>query len=127
MRNFIISLISLALIVSICYGFHMYSDAKTKAYDKAIETLITEYVNENRWDEASEHFQMMQDDWNKYKHTASFFLDSSSINHIDSTFKKIHYYISADDRSNASGELAYLKGLFAALHKNESVTLENIF
>jgi hypothetical protein len=37
------------------------------------------------------------------------------------------FYISADDLSNSSGELAYLNGLFESLYQNESLAPQNIF
>lgn len=127
MRNFIVSLICLLAMVAIWTGFTCYASVKTDYYENSLEVLIVDYVNKEKWDESMALFDEIQDDWNIYKHTASFFLDTSSINHIDSTFKKVRFYIEADDRSNSSGELAYLKGLFTALEKNESLTLQNIF
>lgn len=127
MRNFIISAASLLVIVIIWGSFFFYSSGKIKTYEAALDTIITEYVNDENWDEAKASFNELQHDWNRFKHIASFFLDSSSLNHIDSTFRKIHYYISADDKSNSSSELAYLKGQFISLHNNEALKLENIF
>ena len=66
-------------------------------------------------------------DWEGYKKRASYFLDNNALNHIDSTFNKIVFYISADDLSNSSGELAYLNGLFESLYQNESLAPQNIF
>ena len=127
MRNFIISLICLASIVGIWCAFDNYASAKTQYYGQQIDTILSACVSEDDWDKALASFEVLQDDWNSYKQLASFFLDSSAINHIDNTFKKIEFYISADDKSNSSGELAYLNGLFEALYKNESLTPVNIF
>lgn len=127
MRNFIISTVCLFTIIGIWSCFHIYSSTKTDYYKTQLDVITSEYVNEEKWPEAISSFNEIQADWNKYKHTAAFFLDSSELNHIDSTFKKIYFYISADDKSNSSGELAYLKGLFQSLHRNESLNMENVF
>lgn len=127
MRNFIISMFCLLAVVAAWTCFDIYASDKTDLYESELNTLIEEYVDKENWDEAYKKFDDIQNDWNRYKKTASFFLDANDLNHIDSTFKKTHYYISADDRSNSSGELAYLIGLFKALDKNEEITLGNVF
>lgn len=127
MRNFIVSSICLMAVIAIWACFTVYASSNTDYFEESLDTLIYEYVNEEKWDHARTHFDDLQNDWNDYKRVASFFLDAGSINHIDSTFKKVYFYISADDKSNSSGELAYLKGLFTALNRNEALTLENIF
>lgn len=127
MRNFIISTVCLIMIIGIWTCFHIYSSDKTDYYKSELDIIIFEYVNEDKWPDAISAFDGMQSDWNKYKHIAAFFLDSSALNHIDSTFEKIRFYIYASDKSNSSGELAYLKGLFESLHKNESLNMENLF
>ena len=127
MRNFIISLTCLAFVVAIWSVFDSYALSKTLYYEEQINTILVSYISENRWDEAREAFEDLHEDWEGYKKRASYFLDNNAINHIDSTFNKIVFYISADDLSNSSGELAYLNGLFESLYQNESLAPQNIF
>lgn len=127
MRNFIISLLCLAVIVIVWFTFDNYALSKTQYYEKQINNIITACVSEDNWGGAMDSFDNLQKDWNSYKQLAAFFLDNNALNHIDSTFQKIEFYISADDRSNSSGELAYLNGLFESLYENESLSFSNIF
>lgn len=127
MRNFIISSICLLIIIGIWSCFYVYSSDKTDYYKSELDIIISEYVDREKWTDAISSFNELEADWNDYKHNAAFFLDSSELNHIDGTFKKVRFYIYAKDRSNSSGELAYLKGLFEYLHKNESLNAENLF
>ncbi len=127
MRNFMISAICLLITVGVWLCFYLYTSSKIEHYEASLDTITKEYVDEEKWKQASDSFEALESDWKGFSRYAAFFLDSSSLNHIDSTFRKIHYYISANDVSNSSGELAYLKGLFISLHKNETLSFENIF
>lgn len=127
MRNFIISTICLIMIIGIWICFYIYSSQKIDYYKSELDVIICEYVNEEKWPDAISSFNEIQCDWNKYKHIAACFLNSSELSHIDNTFKKIRFYIYASDKSNSSGELAYLKSLFKHLHEDESLNLDNVF
>lgn len=127
MRNFIISFICLFIIVFTWTCFDFYASARTDYYENTLATITNQYINRENWTEAKTAFKELHSEWKDYRHIASFFLDANDLNHIDNTFRKAEYYISACDRSNSAGELAYLKGLFIALHKNESISPANIF
>lgn len=127
MRNFIVSLLCLGLLIGVWAGFDSYSDTKIRNYQSDLENSIIKSVENGQWEKASEDFQTLSDDWRQYKKSAAYFLDTTTINEADYSIAKADYYIKAEDKSNASGELACLKEQLAFLHYNESLALGNIF
>lgn len=127
MRNFIISLISLLIILCLWAGFSHYSSETTKILQGQAHKLIVSSINKEDWISAEKDYKQLLQTWNSYKKTASIFLDARDINEIDSTLDKAHLYMEAEDVSNSSGEFSYLKDKFKFLYTNDSISLSNIF
>ncbi len=127
MRNFIISTISLLVILCLWRGFSLYSYKTTHPRPVQAQELIVSSINKKDWDSAEENYRQLLQMWDKYKRKASLFLDSKDINEIDSTMGKAYLYMKAKDVSNSSGEFSYLKDKFKLLYTNDSILLSNIF
>lgn len=126
MRNFIISLISLLIILCLWTGFSHYSSETTRELQTQTHKLIASIYNED-WVPAEKDYRQLLQIWDNYKKTASIFLDGKDLNEIDSTLDKAHLYMEAEDVSNSSGEFSYLKDKFRFLYTNDSLSLSNIF
>ena len=70
MRNFVISAISLLIIVVIWGCFYFYASEKIEMYEASIETIINSYIYNEKWDEAQSAFDELHHDWNSFKRTA---------------------------------------------------------
>ena len=127
MRNFIISLISILLVLCLWAGFSIYSSNMSESLQSQCQQLITASINKGDWASAEKDYNKLSEMWHDYRKTASVFLDSKDINEIDSTMDKAHLYMLAEDISNSSGEFSYLKDKFRFLHQNDTVTITNIF
>lgn len=127
MRNFIISLVSILLILCLWAGFSIYSAKMSDALQAQSQHLITSSINKGDWTSAESDYNKLRETWDEYRKAASVFLDSKDINEIDSTMDKAYLYMQAEDISNSSGEFSYLKDKFKFLHQNDSVSLANIF
>lgn len=127
MRNFVISLICLCVLLGIWGCFSVYSSRISEEMQLQSEVLIEEAIKQSDWNAAEEDFRKLSAMWDEYKIPASFFIDLKDINEIDCTLSKAHLYIEAEDISNSSGEISYLKDKFKLLHRNDSLLLTNIF
>lgn len=127
MRDFIISLLCLGLLVGAWTVFDSYSDSKINGYKEELETKIIKTTESGDWDKALSDFDVFSHDWQQYKKSAAFFLDTQTINDIDYSIAKAKYYIKAEDVSNSSGELSCLKEQLNYLHYNESLAPGNVF
>lgn len=126
MRSLWISVLSLALILSVFGVFHTKSSAElTRMADQCRETVMKAVESED-WTAAGDSFRSEYQRWRDYRKTALFFLDTDDINQADQSFAKTLKYIEAKDVSNSSGELLALSRQLTVLHENESVTLQNI-
>lgn len=127
MRNFIISLISLLIILCLWSGFSFYSKETTDSLQKQSHKLIVSSIRNEDWRAAEIDYRKLSRMWHKYRKTAVIFLDSKDINEIDSTMDKAHLYMQAKDVSNSTGEFSYLKDKFGFLYQNDKVSIANIF
>lgn len=126
MRSLWISILSLALVIGIYGIFSMHSHKELVRMTDQCQQIIMEAVEAEDWEKANDAFQKEYENWQDYRKTALFFLDTDAINEADQTFAKTLKYIKAEDRSNSSGELLALIQQLKLLHENESVTLQNI-
>lgn len=127
MRSLWISILSLALILGIFGVFQVKSERELARMTAQCQGAIMDAVESEDWTTASGSFGREYQRWQDYRKTALFFLDTDAINQADQAFAKTLKYIKAEDVSNSSGELLALSRQLAALHQNESVTLQNIF
>jgi hypothetical protein len=126
MRALIISVFCRGVLVTGWGAYDIYSDAKIDVYVNEIENNIIFSIEHDDWETAETAFDRLSDDWHKYKKISTFFFDRRILNETDYSIARTKYYIKANDLSNATGELAYLKEQFAFFHSNESFNLENI-
>ncbi|QIB69614.1 DUF4363 family protein [Aminipila butyrica] len=127
MRSFLISLGCLLVLAGSWLVYTNYSDEKIHEFNDRIETVIIEEVKSDRWQQAEEHLDKLEDDWHQYKKVACLFFSTNELNDIDYSFAKSKYYIKAEDLSNSSGELSYLKEQMRFLHANQEITIANLF
>ncbi|MDO4545327.1 MAG: DUF4363 family protein [Bacillota bacterium] len=126
MRDLIISILCMVILIIPWTIYDNYSSKTIDTYKSSIQEQIIPAIEADDWDRAEKNFSQIEDDWKKYQKTSAFFIDTQSINEVDSIISKVHYYISLHDASNAAGEAAYLKNSFDLLHENESPSLGNI-
>ncbi len=126
MRSLWISILSLALVLSIFGVFHVKSQKELARMTTQCQGAIMDAVESEDWTTAGDSFGREYQRWQDYRKTALFFLDTDAINQADQSFAKTLKYIKAEDVSNSSGELLALSRQLTALHQNESVTLQNI-
>ena len=127
MRSFIISIVSLLILMVIGIGYSIYSDKELHSYISEIEENIIISVENEDWQAADNDFAKLSRDWHKYKKIAAFFLQTDAINDTDYSIARAKYYIKSKDVSNASGELSCLKEQLTFLHFNETISPQNIF
>ncbi|MEG1725210.1 MAG: DUF4363 family protein [Anaerovoracaceae bacterium] len=127
MKSLIISVLSLSILITIWCVFYNYSDDYLHSTVNDIDNSVMIHVEDKQWKKASKEINNMEKGWHKYKRTASFFLDTESLNETDYSFAKCNKYIKAKDVSNSAGEVNCLKEQLLFLHKNESLIWSNIF
>ncbi|MGC2874129.1 DUF4363 family protein [Ihubacter sp. mB4P-1] len=126
MRSLWISILSLAILISIWGVFFHSSHQQLTEMTQHCQGFIMEAVEQEDWEKANTAFSQEYQRWHEYRRIALFFLDTQSINETDQTFAKTLKYIKAEDRSNSSGELLSLTEQLKTLHENESITWQNI-
>ena len=71
--------------------------------------------------------EQLNKDWHQYKKAALFFLDTETINEVDSSLTKAIKYVKARDISNSSGELNAMVEQLTFLSSNDKISWQNIF
>ena len=127
MKSFIISVICIALLTGAGVFFVNYSDDTLHTLMSDLDDNIIIYVESEDWQTAMLEFDKFKTDWEKYRSRAVFFLSTISLNEASYAIEKVEHYMKAEDVSNSSGELAYIKELLSHLHFDESLSLGNIF
>lgn len=126
MRDLIISIICM-LILIIPWGIYdKYSVDTIEDYKTRIDDDILPAIEKGIWKDVEESFDDIAEDWDRYKEISAYFIDTESVNEVDSIVSKAYYYIKLHDASNAAGEVAYLKYRFNFLHENELPSVGNI-
>lgn len=127
MRDLIISIICM-LILIIPWGIYdRFSTNTVEDYKSAISDEILPAIENNDWNTAEKRFDYIAKDWDKYKKISAFFIDTESVNEVDSYVSKAYYYIKLRDAGNAAAEAAFLQYRFDFLHENELPNMGNIF
>ena len=127
MRDLIISIICI-LILIIPWGIYDKYAAKTvDNYKSIISEEILPAIESNDWETAEKRFDFIAKDWDRYKKLSAFFIDTESVNEVDSYVSKAYYYIKLKDAGNAAAESAFLQYRFDFLHENEMPNMGNLF
>lgn len=127
MKSFLISILSLGLVVCIWMVFDHYSERELLSLVSTIEDTAIPAIETEDWDGATNDFEEIEDQWRFYRKRAAFFYNTFSLNEIDHTMARAKHYIKANDVSNASGEMACLGTQVKLLRYNERFIGENIF
>jgi len=127
MRTLIVSIISLCLLIAIWGIYYHYSNQVLHALITNCEQEILPAIEDEDWNAAYDLFSQQYTKWNTYQKKASYILESDSLYKVDESYVKTLMYIKAKDLSNSSGELLALQHELESLHKNETLTLSNIF
>lgn len=127
MRALAVSSICLAVLLAGWGVFHYISAEKTDEYISEIKEVIIPAVRAENWAAAKAGFDEFGRDWHRYKKTAAYFFDTAALNEVDYSVARAEEFIRAEDPSNSAGELAALREQFKFLHKNESISMGNIF
>lgn len=127
MRDLIISIVCM-LILAVPWGIYDSYAAKTvDNYKSIITDEVIPAIKANDWDTAEKRFGFIAKDWDKYKKMSAFFIDTVSVNEVDSYVSKAYYYIKLKDAGNAAAESAFLQYRFDFLHENEKPNMGNLF
>lgn len=127
MKDLLLS-VGCLLVLIVPWGiYEKYSFDSIDSYKSIIDSRVIPSIEREDWDTAAAAFDFIAADWDSYKKISAFFVDTESINEVDSVVSKVYYYIRLEDASNSAGEAAYLKYRFNFLHENESPSLSNIF
>ena len=93
MRDLIISIICM-LILIIPWGIYdRFSTNTVEDYKSIISDEILPAIENNDWNTAEKRFDYIAKDWDKYKKISAFFIDTESVNEVDSYVSKAYYYI----------------------------------
>ena len=107
MRSLVVSSLCLAVLLAGWGAFHYVSAEKSDEYITEIREVLIPAVQAEEWETAQKSFKEFGRDWHSYK--------------------KAEEFIKAKDPSNSAGELAALREQFKFLHRNESISMGNIF
>ena len=127
MKALVISIVSIAVIITSWSAFVTYSDKNIHRLMSAIEDDIIVSVDAGDWTKAENQFDDLSKNWHKQKKIYSFCFNTIDINDTDYSIARAKKYIDAKDVSLASGELNCIKEQLKFLHLNELVTIDNIF
>jgi len=127
MKNLILSVICM-LVLIVPWGFFENYSAKTiNRYTTTLNSSVIPAIESGDWQTAEDKFVQVMKDWETYKAVSAYFLNTSSANDIDGQISKTYYYIRANDRSNAAGEVSSLSHSLYYLHENEQPSGSNLF
>ncbi len=126
MRALVISLLTLGLLIGGWLWFYQYSVSTLHSIVSACEEDVMSAIEDDRWEDAYNSFATQYQAWRRYEKRALLMLETDKINEVNMNFAKTLMYIKAKDLSNSSGELLALEEALKQLHKNESLSLENI-
>ena len=127
MRVLIISTICM-LIIIIPWGFYdKFATDTVENYKSIIKEEILPAIEDDDWDTAEKRFAFIAKDWDRYKKTSAFFIDTQSVNEVDCYVSRAYYYIKLRDQSNAAAETAFLEYRFDFLHANGIPDMGTLF
>ncbi|HVI42376.1 MAG TPA: DUF4363 family protein [Anaerovoracaceae bacterium] len=127
MRALIISIVTVAVMISGWSIFVNYSDKNIHQLMNSIEDDILISVYAEDWDKAEDQYNDLSEKWHKQKKIYTFFFNTKDINDTDYSIARAKNYIYAKDVPLASGELNCIQEQLKFLHLNELITIDNVF
>lgn len=127
MRDLIISIICMLILIVPWGIYDNFSTDTVGEYKKTISKEIIPAIENDDWETAEKRFSFIAKDWDRYKKISAFFIDTESVNEVDSYVSKAYYYIKLRDPANAAAESSFLQYRFDFLHENELPNMGNIF
>lgn len=127
MRDLIISIICMLILIVPWGIYDKFSTDTVGEYKKTISEEIIPAIENDDWETAEKRFSFIAKDWDRYKKISAFFIDTESVNEVDSYVSKAYYYIKLRDPANAAAESSFLQYRFDFLHENELPNMGNIF
>ena len=127
MKKLIAALLSVAILIGGWLVFAHYSRTQIAEFTRFIQGEILPAAEASDWKTSCLMMEKLNNDWNRYRSKAIFFLDTQTINEIDYSMAKSIKYVKAEDVSNSSGELNSMTRQLTFLCANEEVNWGNIF
>lgn len=127
MRDLIISTICMLILIVPWGIYDRFAVETVENYRSVISHEIIPAIESGDWENAEKRFDFIAKDWDRYKKVSAFFIDTESVNEVDSYVSRAYYYIKLHDAGNAAAETAYLQYRFGFLHENELPNPGNIF
>jgi hypothetical protein len=126
MRSLIISIISLACIITPWGIFMSYADQSINDMAKITKNQVMEEVASENWSSAEDTMKKVSKKWYDSRKAYSVFMSAQSIDNIESALVKTKAYIQAQEKSAALGELANFHHQLLFTLENERINIENI-
>lgn len=127
MRSFIISIISLLVMIGAYFGFITYTHSELEEMMARIDTEISQSVANEDWPAAQSQFEQLSDQWHDHKHVFSLFLDTSAMLDTDFAIARTRGYMETEEQSSALAELYGIREQMNFLYRNELINIDNVF
>ncbi len=128
MRDLIISIACMLVLIVPWSVYDIYSTRTVDNYRDILKNPGDPGRGKSGdWKHGEESFGYIARDWDDYKKTSAFFIDTQSVNEVDSYVSKAYYYIKLRDPANSAAESAFLLYRFNFLHENELPDMGNLF
>lgn len=125
MRSLVISIIALGLLMGSWGVFLNRADKAIHEMSASINEEIIPAVSAEDWRRSQERFSYMSTLWNQDRRLFSIYFDAISIGQIEGSLARAKEYLQSEEKSSASGELAYLDQQLLFVLENERLSLEN--
>lgn len=125
MRSLVISIIVLGLLMGSWGVFLNRADKAIHEMSASINEEILPAVSAEDWRRSQERFSYMSTLWNQDRRLFSIYFDAISIGQIEGSLARAKEYLQSEEKSSASGELAYLDQQLLFVLENERLSLEN--
>jgi hypothetical protein len=126
-KALIISIISVAVLITSWGIFVNYSDKTIHKLMNSIEDDILISVYAEDWGKAEKQYNDFSKKWHKQKKIYTFFFNTKDVNDTDYSIARAKNYIYAKNVPLASGELNCIQEQLKFLHLNELITIDNVF
>lgn len=127
MKKLIAAVLSVGILIGSWLIFANYSHGQISEFTRFIKEEILPTVEASDWESSNLLIEKLNNDWNRYRSKAIFFLDTQTINEIDYSMAKSIKYVKAEDVSNSSGELNAMSEQLTFLCANDEVNWGNVF
>ncbi|MCG8484427.1 MAG: DUF4363 family protein [Clostridia bacterium] len=126
MRTLIIALVAFMIVVAIWFVVMDYMNDSINELI-SIDNQVNEYVVKEDWDAALDTLDYFTERWNTHQSIYHLFLDQDNIMEVTYAISEAKIFIQYQDAPSSLGRLAFIKDQLHFLHRNELVSLENIF